>query len=151
METGVSVVEIVEGVVGLLLIAAVILGVTRRLKLPFTVVLVLAGIGLSAVSSAYPRVLPALHNLEISSSLIFYVFLPTLIFEAAFNLDARQLRDNLGSVLVLAIPGLLVSTFVIGSIVAVATPIPVAAALLLGAILSATGPVAVVAGFQPLG
>ena len=151
METGVSVVEIVEGVVGLLLIAAVILGVTRRLKLPFTVVLVIAGIGLSAVASAYPRVLPAFHNLEISSSLIFYVFLPTLIFEAAFNLDARQLRENLGSVLVLAIPGLLVSTFVIGSIVAIATPIPVTAALLLGAILSATDPVAVTAVFKRLG
>jgi monovalent cation:H+ antiporter, CPA1 family len=151
METGVGVVEIVEGVVGLLLIAAITLGVTRRLKLPFTVVLVIVGIGLSAVSSAYPRVLGAFHNLEISSSLIFYVFLPTLIFEAAFNLDAQQLRENLGSVLVLAIPGLLVSTLLIGSIVAIATPIPVAAALLLGAILSATDPVAVIGVFKRLG
>ena len=151
METGVGVVEIVEGVVGLLLIAAVTRGVTRRLKLPFTVVLVIVGIGLSAVSSAYPRVLPALHNLEISSSLIFYVFLPTLIFEAAFNLDARQLRENLGSVLVLAIPGLLLSTTIIGVIVWLATSIPLTAALLLGAILSATDPVAVVAVFKRLG
>jgi monovalent cation:H+ antiporter, CPA1 family len=151
METGVGVVEIVEGVVGLLLIAAVILGVTRRLKLPFTVVLVLVGIGLSAVSARYPRALPALHHLEISSSLIFYVFLPTLIFEAAFNLDIRQLRENLGSVLVLAIPGLLLSTTVIGFIVWLATSIPLTAALLLGAILSATDPVAVVAVFKRLG
>jgi len=151
METGVGVVEIVEGVVGLLLIAAITLGVTRRLKLPFTVVLVIVGIGLSAVSSAYPNLLAAFHNLEISSSLIFYVFLPTLIFEAAFNLDARQLRENLGSVLVLAIPGLVVSTVVIGSIVAIITPIPFAAALLLGAILSATDPVAVIGVFKRLG
>jgi CPA1 family monovalent cation:H+ antiporter len=148
METGAGVVEIVEGIVGLLLIAAITLGVTRRLKLPFTVALVLAGISLSALSSTY---LPALHSLEISSSLIFYVFLPTLIFEAAFNLDARQLRENLGSVLVLAIPGLLVSTLVIGSILAIATPIPATAALLLGAILSATDPVAVIAVFKRLG
>ncbi len=147
----IGIVEIVEGVVGLLLIAAIILGVTRRLKLPFTVALVIVGIALSVVSSAYPGVLPALHNLEISSSLIFYVFLPTLIFEAAFNLDARQLREDLGSVLVLSIPGLLVSTFVIGSIVAIATPIPAAPAMLLGAILSATDPVAVTAVFKRLG
>src|SRR3984893_7505248 len=151
METGGGIVQIVEGVVGLLLIAAVTLGITRRLKLPFTVILVIVGIGLSAISSAYPRVFAGLHNLEISSSLIFYVFLPTLIFEAAFNLDAQQLRENLGSVLVLAIPGLLVSTLLIGSIVAIATPIPFAAALLLGAILSATDPVAVIGVFKRLG
>ena len=105
-----SVADIVAGVIALLLIATVVLAVTRRLKLPFTVVLVLVGIGLSALSGAYPHVLPALHDLEISSALIFYVFLPTLIFESAFNLDARQLRENLGSVLVLAGPGLLLST-----------------------------------------
>jgi len=151
METGVGVVQIVEGVVGLLLIAAIILGVTGRLKLPFTVVLVLAGIGLSAISSNYPRAIPAVHHIEISSALIFYVFLPTLIFEAAFNLDVRQLRENLGSVLVLAIPGLLLSTTIIGVIVWLATSIPLTAALLLGAILSATDPVAVVAVFKRLG
>src|SRR5882724_11816119 len=104
------------------LIATVVLALTRRLKLPFTVVLVLVGIGLSALSGAYPHVLPALHDLEISSSLIFYVFLPTLIFESAFNLDAQQLRENLGSVLVLAGPGLLLSTMIIGFMVGMATP-----------------------------
>src|ERR1700730_14697263 len=118
METGGGIVQIVEGVVGLLLIAAVTLGVTRRLRLPFTVVLVIVGIGLTAISTAYPRIFAGVHNLEISSSLIFYVFLPTLIFEAAFNLDARQLHENLGSVLMLAIPGLLLSTLVIGSVFA---------------------------------
>jgi CPA1 family monovalent cation:H+ antiporter len=151
METGVDIAEIVQNVVGLLLVAALTLGVSKRFKLPFTVLLVIVGIGLSAFSSTYPRVLGAVHNLGVSSSLIFYVFLPTLIFEAAFNLDSRQLRENLGSVLVLAIPGLLVSTFVIGSIVALATAIPIAAALLLGSILSATDPVAVIAVFKRLG
>ena len=125
--------------------------VTRRLKLPFTVMLVLVGIGLAAVSAVYPHVLPVLHDLEISSALIFYVFLPTLIFESAFNLDARQLCENLGSVLVLAVPGLLLSTIIIGLIVGIATPIPYTAALFLGAILSATDPVAVIAVFRRLG
>jgi CPA1 family monovalent cation:H+ antiporter len=146
-----QVADIVGGVIALLLIAIVVLAVTRRLKLPFTVVLVLVGIGLSALAAAYPHVLPALHDLEISSALIFYVFLPTLIFESAFNLDARQLRENLGSVLVLAGPGLLLSTLLIGLMVGMATPIPCTAALLLGAILSATDPVAVVAVFRRLG
>ena len=142
---------IVAGVVTLLLIATVTRAVTRRLKLPFSVVLVLVGIGLAALSTAYPRVFAVLHDLEISSALIFYVFLPTLTFEAAFNLDARQLRENLGSILVLAGPGLLLSTLVIGLVVGITTPIPFTAALLLGAILSATDPVAVVALFGRLG
>ena len=84
---------------------------------------------------------------SVSSALTFYVFLPTLIFASAFNLDARQLRENLGSVLVWAGPGLLLSTLLIGLMVGMATPIPFTAALLLGAILSATDPVAVVAVF----
>src|SRR5207253_9132936 len=104
-----------------------------RRKVPFTVVLVLEGIGLSALSAAYPRALPPLHHLEISSSLIFFVFLPTLIFEASFNLHATHLRENLGSVLSLAIPGLLISTAIIGVIVWSATPIALPASLPLGA------------------
>src|SRR5712691_11298363 len=146
-----QVADIVGGVIALLLIATVVRAVTRRLKLSFTVVLVLVGIGLSALAAAYPHVLPTLHDLEISSALIFYVFLPTLIFESAFNLDIQQLRENLGSVLALAVPGLLLSTMLIGLIVGMATPIPYTAALLLGAILSATDPVAVVAVFRRLG
>ncbi|HSX76948.1 MAG TPA: cation:proton antiporter [Candidatus Saccharimonadia bacterium] len=146
-----QVADIVGGIIALLLIATVVRAVTRRLKLPFTVVMVLVGIGLSALAATHPHVLTALHDLEISSALIFYVFLPTLIFESAFNLDSRQLRENLGSVLALAVPGLLLSTMIIGLVVGMATPIPYTAALLLGAILSATDPVAVVAVFRRLG
>jgi monovalent cation:H+ antiporter, CPA1 family len=151
MEQPSQVAGIVGGIIALLLVASVTFAATKRLKLPFAVVLVLEGIGLSALSAAYPRALPPLHHLEISSSLIFFVFLPTLIFEASFNLHATHLRENLGSVLSLAIPGLLVSTAVIGVVVWAATPIALTASLLLGAILSATDPVAVVAVFRRLG
>ena len=90
-------------------------------------------------------------DLEISVRADPLCLLPTLTFEAAFNLDARQLRENLGSILILAGPGLLLSTLVIGLVVSTTTPIPFTAALLLGAILSATDPVAVVALFGRLG
>ena len=65
---------------------------------------------LSATATVFPLVLPALSDLEISRPLILYVFLPVLIFESAFNLDPRLLRQNLGPVLTLAAPGLLLST-----------------------------------------
>jgi CPA1 family monovalent cation:H+ antiporter len=95
-------------------------------------------------------------HLEISPEVVLFVFLPTLIFESAFNLDTRDLRENLVPVLTLAVPGLLLSTFVIGLFVRTATPLvgievtwPLA--LLLGSVLSATDPVAVIALFRQLG
>ncbi len=143
--------EIVAGIVALLLIAAATLAVTKRIKLPFTVVLVLVGIGLSELAAMYPENLKLLEDLRISPGIILYVFLPSLIFESAFNMDARALRKNLWTVLMLAVPGLLVSTVMIGAFVALGASIPWPAALLLGAILSATDPVAVVALFKKLG
>jgi CPA1 family monovalent cation:H+ antiporter len=144
-------IQVVSGIIVLLLIAALFRGIAKQLRLPFTVVLVLAGIGLSYLGGSHSQFLPAWHNLELSPSLILYVFLPSLIFESAFNLDARELRDNLGPVLMLAVPGLLVSTLAIGLIVWAAAGIPFTASLLLGAILSATDPVAVIAVFRRLG
>jgi len=146
-----NITQIVAGVVVLLLIASGVHALTKRFKLPFTVMLVLVGIALSSIARARPEWTAALHNFQISPDLILYVFLPSLIFEAAFHMDVRQLRENLGHVLMLAVPGLLISTLIIGLIVAAVTRIPFAAALLLGAILSATDPVAVIAVFKRLG
>lgn len=143
--------EVVAGIVALIVVALVILAATRRIKLPFTVSLVMAGMTLSALSEAHPQVFPPLHEIELSPGLVMYVFLPALIFESAFVLDARLLKRNLLPVLILAVPGLLLSTTLIGLLVSWATGIPLSAALLLGAILSATDPVAVVALFKKLG
>src|SRR5262249_18506191 len=120
--------QTVAGVIALLLIAAAALVLTRRVRFPFTVALVLIGAFLSSTYTFFPRVFPSLHDLEISPALILYVFLPVLIFESAFNLDPRLLRQNLGPVLTLAVPGLLVSTLVIGLIVRLTTPYPLTAA-----------------------
>jgi monovalent cation:H+ antiporter, CPA1 family len=151
MESGLHIAHLVAGIIALLLIAALTLALTERLRFPFTVALVLVGMALAQLGETYPRALGPLQGLEISSGLILYVFLPTLVFESAFHLDARQLRRDIAPVLMLAVPGLLVSTFIIGTVMALATPVPFAAALLLGAILSATDPVAVISLFKRLG
>ncbi len=143
--------EVVTGVAGLLLVAAAILAATKRFRVPFTVVLVLVGIALAQIAQRFPGYFDPLRSLSISPDLILYVFLPTLVFESAFNLDARALRRDIGGVLLLAGPGLLLSTAIIGYLVHWVTPIPLAPALLLGAILSATDPVAVIAVFKQLG
>lgn len=142
--------ELVGGLIALLLLAVTVLAFTKKVRLPFTVVLVMAGVGLAYLAKDN-HTMQIMHELEISPELILYVFLPTLIFESTLHLDPRSLRHNLGPILTLAVPGLLLSTGLIGLIVWLATPIPLTSALLLGAILSATDPVAVVSLFRQLG
>lgn len=149
MDIGVA--EIVVGLVALMLIASGALALSNRYKFPFSIALLLIGILLGQLADYAPAALSPLSGLEISSDLILYVFLPTLIFESAFHLDWRQLRQNLAPVLLLAVPGLLISALLIALVVSAATGIPFTAALLLGAILSATDPVAVIALFKRLG
>ncbi len=143
--------HVVLGIAGLLLVGAAILWATKRVRFPYTVVLVLAGMALAEAARRFPESLAPLREFVISPDLIFFVFLPTLVFESAFNMDARQLRRNLAPVLMLAVPGLLLSTVLIGAVVSFATTIPFPAALLLGSILSATDPVAVIALFKQIG
>ncbi len=144
-------VQIVTGVLLLLFLACVFLTLCNRIKLPFTVVLVLGGMLFAWLAGHYPHIFGIFKNVRISTDLILYVFLPTLIFESAFNMDSRLLWQNLMPVLMLAVPGLILSTFIIGVIVHLGVSVPLPAALLLGAILSATDPVAVIALFKQLG
>ena len=143
--------DLVTTVVVLLLVSAFTLALSRRWRLPFTVLLVVVGVLLGLLADHGPEVLRPLAEQDISPDVILFVFLPTLIFESAFNLDARLVRRNLGPILTLAVPGLLLSTAIIGGLLAATTPFGLVAALLLGAILSATDPVAVVALFRQLG
>jgi len=151
MAAGAAVADLVTTVVVLLLVSAITLAVARRLKLPFTVMLVVVGMLLGLLAENGPTALRPLVEHDISPGVILFVFLPTLIFESAYNLDARLVRQNLAPILALAIPGLLLSTALIGLLVWMLTPIPLVPALLLGAILSATDPVAVVSLFRQLG
>jgi len=79
--------------------------------------------------------------------LILFVFLPLLIFEAAFKINAQQLFKNLIVILFFAIPVMLFSTLVAGVMIYYGighpTGFPWIAALLTGSLLAATDPVAV--------
>ncbi len=148
---GSSITDLVTGIVLLLLIAAVTTMFSKRVdKLPLTVLLVFVGIAISHFGQDVPG-LALLSEFQLTPELVLFVFIPTLIFESAFNLNARQLSSNLWPILTLAIPGLLISTCIIGFIFSVFTDFDLMVGLLLGAILSATDPVAVIAIFKQLG
>ncbi|MEE8533506.1 MAG: cation:proton antiporter, partial [Alphaproteobacteria bacterium] len=93
----------------------------------------------------------ALDGFGITSEAVFFVFLPTLIFESALSIDVRRLIDDISPILVLAVVGLLVSAFTVAGALYVFADVAFIACLLLGAIVSATDPVAVVAIFKDLG
>ncbi len=122
----------------------------KRLRLPFTVVLVVVGLALGEMARQIPF-MKFLASIELSPEAILFIFLPILVFESAFNLDARLFLKNLGPILLLAVPILLLSTFVTGFILHWSVGIQLGVAILFGALISATDPVAVVALFRELG
>jgi len=78
-----------------------------------------------------------------------YVFLPVLLFEAAWNLNYRAILRQWVPIATLAGPGVLLTAFIVAGALAVVR-VPLGAGLLTGAILSATDPIAVVAVFRRL-
>jgi CPA1 family monovalent cation:H+ antiporter len=129
-------------VIGLVLVATLVAIVVRRIRLPYTVSLVLVGLFISIQRPI---------DIEVTPELILLIFVPPLIYEAAFNLDIKLLRSNLVAIIALAIPGVLLTTLFVGGMVAVGAGLPLATAAVFGALIAATDPVAVVALFRALG
>jgi CPA1 family monovalent cation:H+ antiporter len=126
----------------LLLVVSIVAIAVRRIRFPYTVALVLVGLFITFRQElAY----------EVTPELILALFVPPLIFEAAFHLEFNQLRDNLVPILILAVPGVVLSTLIVGGIISVGFGLSLSVAAVFGALISATDPVAVVAFFRALG
>ena len=148
---GIHLAELVTGITLLMLVAALTTIFSKRIKqLPLTIGLVFVGMAVSYAADNVPG-FGSLATFALSPDLVLFVFIPTLIFESAFNLNARHVMRNIVPILTLAVPGLLISTAIIGFIMAIFSPFDLMVALLLGAILSATDPVAVISIFKQLG
>jgi Na+:H+ antiporter len=132
----------VELFVLLVVVATAVALVARRSALPYTVALVLAGLGISVL---FPS-----NQVEITPELILAVLLPGLVFEAAYKIDLGELRRAFGAVAVLAAPGVLITAGVVALVVSTVTDLDFRMAFLLGAMISATDPVAVVSLFKRL-
>ena len=143
-----------------LLIAAATEPVIKRLRFPHSVFLLFAGTALGLLvnwltdqveGGWIAEVSGYVSGYRLSAEAIFFIFLPTLIFEAAYKIDARLLFKNLLPILLLAIPALLISTFIVGFSLHYFAGMELLVGLLFGALISATDPVAVVAIFKELG
>jgi len=121
----------------LLLIAAVVAMLTRRLRLPYSVGLVAAGI-LLAVSPWAP-------NVSLTKDLIFTALLPPILFEAAFYIPWKQLRRDFSVIVVLATLGVVLSACVTAVGMHYLVGWAWLGALAFGALIAATDPVSVIA------
>jgi Na+:H+ antiporter len=137
------------GVLELLLLASLSAVLFRRLRIPYTIGLVVVGV-LLAVARDNLGFLEPVRLIRLTPEVVLYLFIPTLIFPAAVRLDLELLKQNLYPVLLLALPGLILSTLIVGGITAALTPLTWSTAFLFGALISATDPVAVVALFGEL-
>lgn len=144
----------VEGIISmilLLLFIAVVAGIIfRRIKIPYTIGLFLVGVFATLFSSNVAEI-EHLFDFVLSPDIILFLFLPPLVFEAAFHINKRQMSRTFLPIIVLAIPGLIISTIIIGYIVGYATPLPLLYAMLFGALISATDPVSVIGLFKNIG
>lgn len=140
--SGENIILVEEVIVVLLLIASVVAITARRLRIPYTVGLVLIGLALSFFSSS---------DIKISPQIILALLVPPLVFEAAFHLRWDSLRRDFWLILLFAIPGVILTTLMVGGVVAWGTGLTIQSAMVFGALISATDPVAVVALFRRLG
>ena len=124
----------------LLLIAAVVAMLTRRLRLPYSVGLVVAGIILAAF--------PFAPKISLTKDLIFTALLPPLLFEAAFYLHWKELRRNFPVILVLATLGVVFSAGLTAAGMHFLMHWQWISALAFGALIAATDPVSVIATFK---
>jgi CPA1 family monovalent cation:H+ antiporter len=124
----------------LLLVAAVVAMLTRRLRLPYSVGLVTAGILLAT--------LPFAPKIVLTKDLIFTALLPPLLFEAAFYIHWDQLRRDFAVIAVLATLGVLLSAGVTAAGMHYLASWRWIDALVFGVLIAATDPVSVIATFK---
>jgi CPA1 family monovalent cation:H+ antiporter len=111
-------------------------------QIPYTLLLVIVGLGLAFLD---------IRLVNLSPGLILEIFLPPLLFEAAWNTRWRELKENWLPVILFAIVGVLISMIGVGFALDKFTSLSLVTALLVGASLASTDPVAVVALFKELG
>lgn len=128
--------------------------ISRKIKLPYTVLLMLVGSLLVPLSYVGP--FSFLREFTLTPELLFYIFLPILIFESAYNMRIRELQHNIWAVSFFSIGSLLISAAFVGLVLWYllswfGLEIPMIVIFLFGALISATDPVAVLALFKEYG
>ncbi len=141
-ELGHTILEAERVILLLLVIALFVSIMAKRFRWPYTVGLVLIGLVLTFFTRS---------DVQVSPELIMGLLVPPLLFEAAFHIRVEDLRRDFWLVMLLAIPGVIITTMLVGGVINWGTGMALPTALIFGALIAATDPVAVVALFKQLG
>lgn len=154
---------LVFGVAGLLALIAFLPRLAVRLRLPYTVLLAGLGCALGVIvglSGAMVELAPApflqdfLHQLgsfNVKGDVLLGIFLPILLFDTATKIDGRELLDDIGPILILAVVAVLMTTAAGGLALWSVSSVALAPCLLVAAIIATTDPSAVTAVFREVG
>jgi len=128
----------------LLFFVAIFAGAARRLRVPYPILLTVVG-GIVGIVPVFP-------DIALQPDLVFFVFLPPLLFAAGWQLSWREFRANSGRIFRLAV-GLVTFTILalIGARGFLLPGFDWQSALLLGAIVGATDAIAATAIARRLG
>jgi CPA1 family monovalent cation:H+ antiporter len=141
--SGAATLDAIRVIVALLSVAALAAILVARLRIPYSVTLVVLGLVAGVV-------LPS-GTIEVTPELVLLVLVPGLVFEAALRLDLEHLRRTFGWITLLAVPGVVISALIVAFSLHAMTGLPFELGLVVGAMVAATDPVAVIATFRRLG
>jgi monovalent cation/hydrogen antiporter len=142
--SAVDIKAILQLLVGLLLVVVLLATIAQRLRLPYPILLVLGGLVLALV--------PQVPQIQLNPDLVLLLFLPPLLFAAAYEMSWRDFRRHKRPIGQLAIGLVLVTVLAVGLTIHALLPgLPWAVAFVLGAILSPTDAVAASAIARHLG
>src|SRR5215211_2902273 len=133
----------IELFVFLLFAVVVLAGLGLRSGVPYPVALVVGGLVIGLV--------PGLPSPKVDPDVIFFVFLPPLLYAAAISVSAAELRANWRPIGLLAVGLVLVTIAAVAAVANALLGIPWAAAFVLGAVLGPTDPVSAAAVLDRLG
>lgn len=137
----------------LLIIASVIHVVAKKYKFPYTILLFITGLALIPLS--HLPVFDFLNTLFLTPELLFYIFLPVLIFESWYAIRYQELSKNHITIWTLAVIWLLMAAVVIAYLSGlilwwIGFAIPLSVLFLFGIVIASTDPVAVLSIFKDL-
>ena len=144
----------------LLVIVSAVQPLAKRLELSETVILAIVGVVLGGTADlilhsshihVFDTAAEILLDFPINSEGFLLIFLPILVFQAALAIDVRRLAHEIGTVLLLAIVAVIVSTATIGLALYPFSGMPLTVCLLVGAIVATTDPSAVAGIFREIG
>lgn len=134
---------VVETLTILLGVALLVALISRGLRFPYTLALAVVGLALG-LAHLLPQV-------QLRPDVVLFIFIPTILFEGAWNMDVTALRANWLIIALLAVPGLLIAVAISAITLVAGARMNLLEAVVLSAIVAPTDPIAVIALLRSLG